>query len=135
MFVSKLIFIEQVKVSSHRLISLQLLTNPPLMFCDEATSGLDSFMAYSVIQSLKALVQKGRTIICTIHQPVQLSTEWLIIHGETEQLISNLYSYILGFFFWQKVVLHFLVRFLMLLNSLKGVLSLNFIIFFIYKIV
>lgn len=46
-----------------------LLTNPPLMFCDEATSGLDSFMAYSVIQSLKALVQKGRTIICTIHQP------------------------------------------------------------------
>lgn len=69
MFVSKLIFTEQVKVSSHRLISLQLLTNPPLMFCDEATSGLDSFMAYSVIQSLKALVQKGRTIICTIHQP------------------------------------------------------------------
>lgn len=47
----------------------ELLTNPPLMFCDEATSGLDSFMAHSVIQSLKTLVSEGRTILCTIHQP------------------------------------------------------------------
>lgn len=47
----------------------QLLTNPPLMFCDEATSGLDSFMAHNVIQSLKSLVKQGRTILCTIHQP------------------------------------------------------------------
>nr|XP_022306294.1 protein white-like isoform X2 [Crassostrea virginica] len=47
----------------------ELLTNPPLMFCDEATSGLDSFMAHSVIQSLKSMVKQGRTILCTIHQP------------------------------------------------------------------
>ncbi|XP_048753747.2 protein white-like isoform X2 [Ostrea edulis] len=47
----------------------ELLTNPPLMFCDEATSGLDSFMAYSVIQALKSMVRNGRTILCTIHQP------------------------------------------------------------------
>lgn len=39
------------------------------MFCDEATSGLDSFMAHNVIQSLKSLVKEGRTILCTIHQP------------------------------------------------------------------
>ena len=43
--------------------------NPPLMFCDEPTSGLDSFMALSVIQSLKMLVHKGHTVLCTIHQP------------------------------------------------------------------
>ncbi|XP_061185805.1 protein white-like [Saccostrea echinata] len=47
----------------------ELLTNPPLMFCDEPTSGLDSFMASSVIQSLKMLVHKGHTVLCTIHQP------------------------------------------------------------------
>ncbi|XP_048768264.2 protein white-like isoform X1 [Ostrea edulis] len=47
----------------------ELLTNPPLMFCDEATSGLDSFMAGSVIQALKSMVRNGRTILCTIHQP------------------------------------------------------------------
>lgn len=47
----------------------EVLTNPSLMFCDEPTSGLDSFMALNVIQVLKGLAQKGKTIICTIHQP------------------------------------------------------------------
>lgn len=53
------------------------------MFCDEATSGLDSFMAHSVIQSLKTLVSEGRTILCTIHQPssdvFELFDEWVHI--------------------------------------------------------
>lgn len=47
----------------------EVLTNPSLMFCDEPTSGLDSFMALNVIQVLKGLAQKGKTMICTIHQP------------------------------------------------------------------
>lgn len=47
----------------------QVLTNPPLMFCDEPTSGLDSFMAQTVVTVLKSMALKGKTIICTIHQP------------------------------------------------------------------
>ncbi|KAI7815062.1 white [Rhyzopertha dominica] len=47
----------------------EILTNPSLMFCDEPTSGLDSFMALNVVQVLKALAQKGKTVVCTIHQP------------------------------------------------------------------
>lgn len=47
----------------------EILTNPPLLFCDEATSGLDSFMAENIVQSLKALAEKGKTVLCTIHQP------------------------------------------------------------------
>ncbi|XP_074659151.1 protein white-like isoform X2 [Tubulanus polymorphus] len=47
----------------------EVLTNPPLMYCDEPTSGLDSFMAQNVIQTLKNLTAKGKTIMCTIHQP------------------------------------------------------------------
>ncbi|KAM3961766.1 LOW QUALITY PROTEIN: eye pigment precursor family transporter white [Aphomia sociella] len=47
----------------------EVLTDPPLMFCDEPTSGLDSFMAQNVIQVLKGLAQKGKTVVCTIHQP------------------------------------------------------------------
>ncbi|XP_014285221.1 protein white [Halyomorpha halys] len=47
----------------------EVLTNPPLMFCDEPTSGLDSFMAQNVVTVLKSLAEKGKTVICTIHQP------------------------------------------------------------------
>lgn len=43
--------------------------------------------------------------------------------GETEQFMWNLYSYILEFSFWQRVELHSLVPFLMLLNFLNGLLS------------
>lgn len=47
----------------------EVLTNPPIMFCDEPTSGLDSFMAQTVVTVLKSMAMKGKTIICTIHQP------------------------------------------------------------------
>nr|BBC77943.1 ABC transporter White [Thermobia domestica] len=47
----------------------EVLTDPPLMFCDEPTSGLDSFMALNVVTVLKGMAQKGKTVICTIHQP------------------------------------------------------------------
>ncbi|CAI5448357.1 unnamed protein product [Caenorhabditis angaria] len=47
----------------------ELLSNPPVLFCDEPTTGLDSFMAESVVQVLSNLAKSGRTVICTIHQP------------------------------------------------------------------
>ncbi|WAQ93839.1 WHITE-like protein [Mya arenaria] len=47
----------------------EFLTNPPLLFCDEPTSGLDSFMAEKIVQTLKVMADKGKTIVCTIHQP------------------------------------------------------------------
>lgn len=46
-----------------------MLTDPPLMFCDEPTSGLDSFMAQNVVSVLKGMAEKGKTVVCTIHQP------------------------------------------------------------------
>ncbi|CAJ0582472.1 unnamed protein product, partial [Mesorhabditis spiculigera] len=47
----------------------ELLSNPPILFCDEPTTGLDSFMAESVVSVLSRLAHSGRTVICTIHQP------------------------------------------------------------------
>ncbi|CAG2108227.1 unnamed protein product [Medioppia subpectinata] len=36
---------------------------------DEPTTGLDSFMAQNIVQTLKTMASEGRTILCTIHQP------------------------------------------------------------------
>ena len=50
-------------------IGVELITDPNLIFLDEPTTGLDSFTATSVIESLRDLAQSGRTVISTIHQP------------------------------------------------------------------
>ncbi|KAJ9597850.1 hypothetical protein L9F63_011292, partial [Diploptera punctata] len=47
----------------------ELLTNPPLLFCDEPTTGLDSFSAQKLVAKMKQMAFEGRTILCTIHQP------------------------------------------------------------------
>ena len=48
-------------------IGVELITNPSLIFRDEPTTGLDSFTALQVMQTLKELAQGGRTVITTIH--------------------------------------------------------------------
>ncbi|KAH0492707.1 hypothetical protein TgHK011_007648 [Trichoderma gracile] len=50
-------------------IGVQLLANPSVLFLDEPTTGLDATSAYQLVRTLKALAQKGRTVITTIHQP------------------------------------------------------------------
>ncbi|KAI6189045.1 ATP-binding cassette sub-family G member 2 [Aphelenchoides besseyi] len=51
------------------LFASELLDNPPLLFCDEPTTGLDSAKAESVVNVMRKLAETGHTIICTIHQP------------------------------------------------------------------
>lgn len=40
-----------------------------MLFADEPTTGLDSFMAISIVECIKNLAKSGKTIIFTIHQP------------------------------------------------------------------
>uniref|UniRef100_A0A1B0A6Z1 ABC transporter domain-containing protein n=1 Tax=Glossina pallidipes TaxID=7398 RepID=A0A1B0A6Z1_GLOPL len=49
--------------------AVELLNNPVILFCDEPTTGLDSYSAQQLVQILYDLAQKGTTILCTIHQP------------------------------------------------------------------
>lgn len=51
-------------------ISIQLLSEPAILFLDEPTSGLDSMSAVTVLSLLHKLAfENGTTIIMTIHQP------------------------------------------------------------------
>lgn len=47
----------------------ELLIKPAILFCDEPTTGLDSFSAQQLVNTLQGLAKAGTAIICTIHQP------------------------------------------------------------------
>nr|CAD7196569.1 unnamed protein product [Timema douglasi] len=47
----------------------ELLTDPPLLFCDEPTTGLDSYSAGVVVEKLRQFAASGKVVVCTIHQP------------------------------------------------------------------
>ena len=50
-------------------IGTKLITNVPVLFADEATSGLDAYAALSVTRILKYAALTGKTVIATIHSP------------------------------------------------------------------
>ncbi|NXJ01560.1 ABCG2 protein, partial [Psophia crepitans] len=50
-------------------IGMELITEPPVLFLDEPTTGLDASTANAVLILLKKLSKRGRTIIFSIHQP------------------------------------------------------------------
>ena len=50
-------------------IAVEMIASPRLVLCDEPTSSLDSAAAALVIEKLRNLALKGKTIICVIHQP------------------------------------------------------------------
>ncbi|KAB0802093.1 hypothetical protein PPYR_04279 [Photinus pyralis] len=47
----------------------ELLTDPQLLFCDEPTTGLDSYCAQKIVAMMNFMTSSGKTIVCTIHQP------------------------------------------------------------------
>ncbi|XP_014276473.1 protein scarlet isoform X2 [Halyomorpha halys] len=50
-------------------LSVQLITDPPLLICDEPTTGLDSYTAATVVTLLRQLASRGKAILASIHQP------------------------------------------------------------------
>lgn len=48
----------------------ELLTQPAILFCDEPTTGLDSYNAQKLVETLQELAAiRNTAILCTIHQP------------------------------------------------------------------
>ncbi|KAA1475296.1 pleiotropic drug resistance ABC transporter [Dentipellis sp. KUC8613] len=59
-----------VELRKRTTIGVELAAKPRLLlFLDEPTSGLDSQSAWSIMQFLKELAERGQAILCTIHQP------------------------------------------------------------------
>ncbi|CAO1322623.1 unnamed protein product [Diamesa serratosioi] len=50
-------------------IALELLNNPPVLFLDEPTTGLDDMSSSQCIELLRRIAHGGRTVICSIHTP------------------------------------------------------------------
>ncbi|XP_077575547.1 broad substrate specificity ATP-binding cassette transporter ABCG2d [Stigmatopora nigra] len=50
-------------------IGMELIIDPPVLFLDEPTTGLDASTANSVLLLLRRMADRGRTIIMSIHQP------------------------------------------------------------------
>lgn len=50
-------------------IAVELLSDSPIIFLDEPTTGLDSFNAYEVVNTLNELSSMNKMVIFTIHQP------------------------------------------------------------------
>ncbi|CAH0581115.1 unnamed protein product [Chrysodeixis includens] len=50
-------------------IALELLNNPPVIFLDEPTTGLDDVASSTCISLLKRVARGGRTVVCSLHTP------------------------------------------------------------------
>ncbi|XP_014366003.2 protein scarlet [Papilio machaon] len=77
-------------------LAVQLLNDPPILFCDEPTTGLDSSAASAVVSRLRRLAIGGKLVICSVHQPasgvfelfhqvVLLANGRVAFHGSIEQ--------------------------------------------------
>jgi ABC-type multidrug transport system ATPase subunit len=72
-------------------IAVELVANPSIVFMDEPTSGLDARSAAIVMRTVRNIVNTGRTIVCTIHQPsIDIFESFDEVKGVTKK---SLYSY------------------------------------------
>lgn len=50
-------------------VGVELIAQPRMLFLDEPLSGLDSYNAFTLTQTLKQLAGKGVPVVMTVHQP------------------------------------------------------------------
>lgn len=81
-------------------IAVELLSDSPIIFLDEPTTGLDSYNAYEVVNTLNDLCLSNKMVIFTIHQPASeifdllskiciLALGKIVYYGPT----NNIYNY------------------------------------------
>ena len=82
-------------------IACEVVIAQPIVFLDEPTSGLDSYLACTVVETLRTLADAGHTLLCTIHQPSKqvfeifdkvllLANGHMIYHGPARDCVRYL---------------------------------------------
>ncbi|XP_068916532.1 protein white-like isoform X1 [Tenebrio molitor] len=63
--------IKNLSGGQRRRLSLagELISDPLMLFCDEPTTGLDSYSALVVLQKLHTIAFSGKIVLASIHQP------------------------------------------------------------------
>ncbi|ELR13185.1 ABC2 type transporter superfamily protein [Acanthamoeba castellanii str. Neff] len=82
-------------------IGVEMITDPSVLFLDEPTSGLDYSTSYTLVETLRTLASKGRTIVSTIHQPstdIFLMFDKLILMCEGHIIYSGPTSEVVAYF-------------------------------------
>ena len=68
-------------------IAVELLSDPKLFFLDEPTSGLDPGTERNLMQTLKKMSQRGKTVVLVTHTPLNLSMcDKIVVMGAGGQL-------------------------------------------------
>jgi ABC-type multidrug transport system ATPase subunit len=66
-------------------IGAEFVHRPKVLLLDEPTTGLDSVTSERIVRLLRDLARRGRTVICTIHQPtfecMSLFDDFLLLAG------------------------------------------------------
>lgn len=87
-------------------LAVQLLTEPKILFCDEPTTGLDSYSATNVVKLLRKLANEKKLIVCSIHQPASgifelfdtvsllASNGSLVYYGSTSAILDYFADYL-----------------------------------------
>ncbi|XP_050436073.1 protein scarlet-like [Adelges cooleyi] len=83
-------------------LAVQLLNDPPILFCDEITTGLDSYSATHIVNTLRKIAHSGKIVVCTIHQPasgifdkfddVALLTNGQLVYQGPVSLVNELFQ-------------------------------------------
>ncbi|KAF6206180.1 hypothetical protein GE061_017408 [Apolygus lucorum] len=50
-------------------LAIPMLSDPPILLCDEPTTGLDSFSASQIVDLLRVFATNGKVVIASVHQP------------------------------------------------------------------